>query len=139
VSNDQQFVIAVITIIVPVVSSGLLIVSAVVAYFIQTQKDAQRHALEQEQRAAVVIAAEHAVHAASVAADNASAAANVAAGALSEVHAAVLEVGEKADASYKEANNANLKIQAVLDANNISLGLPTVPVTAGSLRNAAKE
>lgn len=53
---------------------------------------------------------------------------------LIEVHQAVDEVGKSAVEAYKEANHANLKIQAVMDANNIQLGKPLVAVTAEALR-----
>jgi len=45
------------------------------------------------------------------------------------VHSAVIKVGEKAEMSYKEANNANMKIQAVQDVLTTALNLPTRPIT----------
>jgi hypothetical protein len=67
-------------------------------------------------------------------------AARLAAQSLAVVHTAVLNntaltqtAIDRADATYVEANHANLKIQAVLDAGNIAAGLPLVPVTARSI------
>ena len=49
--------------------------------------------------------------------------------ALTNIHETVKEVGIKADASYKEANNANIKIQAVNDALSTALDLPQKNIT----------
>lgn len=81
------------------------------------------------------LAAQSAQHAARVAAETA----RVATDAMAAVHAAVEIVGEKADASYKEANNANLKIQAVQDVLTKSMDLPTVPITNSTGADDPKE
>lgn len=54
---------------------------------------------------------------------------------IQAVQVSVNEVGEKADASYNEANHANLKIQAVLDVIETNQGKPTTQVTAKGLRD----
>jgi hypothetical protein len=73
-----------------------------------------------------------------IATDSAKEAALQASKSLNIVHAAVIEVGQKADASYKEANNANLKIQAVNDKLAVALNLPVDPITATTGANEGK-
>ena len=53
------------------------------------------------------------------------------------VHAAVIEVGQKATDAYTEANFANKKIQAVQDVLTTQLGLPHEGITAST--GAGKE
>jgi len=46
-----------------------------------------------------------------------------------QTHAAVLDVGHKADAAYMEANNANIKIQSLQDELTTALNLPHKSIT----------
>jgi membrane-associated HD superfamily phosphohydrolase len=49
--------------------------------------------------------------------------------AIKVMHTDVVKVGEQATAAYKEANQSNLKIQAVQDALTTVLNLPQKPIT----------
>jgi ribosomal protein S11 len=98
------------------------------------QMSAEQRRRELEDRREVVKAAKAASDAAALAATQAKKAAAVAANALQVVHVAVQEVGVQAVAAYQEANNANLKIQAVQDVLTANMGLPDKPITAEAVR-----
>ena len=136
----QQFILALTTILTPLFSTALVIVSAVVVFLINRATSAAKRQQDLADRQAVITAAKEATDAAKNAAVNAEKSALAAtetarasASQVSQVHQAVLDVGSKADASFNEANHANEKMQAVLDAVNTFLGLPNIAVTANTL------
>lgn len=111
-----------------------LIMTNIVAPIFQWITSAEQRRRDLEDRKLVVQAAKEATEAA-------AAAAKEAASALGVVHAAVTEVGIKADASYKEANNANLKIQAVQNDLAAALNLPkkSITTTTGAKEESEQE
>jgi hypothetical protein len=135
-TSNQLFIVA---IVVAIASPLFLFLSGMSVLIFNWLSSAENRRRDVEDRHEVVRQAKATADLAHAAAQNAEKVASKAEKTLSVVQNAVVNVGHKADAAYKEANRSNLKIQAVQDALTEVLNMPQKAITETTMTKSEKD
>jgi len=118
--TDQQFI---ISLVIAIASPFFLFVSGALALLFQWVSSQEQRRRDLEDRKELAAGVKQAAELAHLVAQHAQEDRAV-------IHAALTDVGNKATAAYGEANQSNLKIQAVQDVLGQIVGLPQKDITA---------